>query len=156
MHNAVVMANHMELKGRGSTDLQSFLRAFEDLRAAGKLTLVKPESVDQYFQNHPELPRTSYRQEFSPSRPTHGRQKVTFAKHGKQQRRREQELGVSRTIHEIIKPACHLRNLLRTLSAEEFAERCKDPEFRFVGPCPRAVGEIAAGYRRVAGFLTKR
>lgn len=56
MHNAIVMANYMELKGRGSTDLQSFFRAFEDLRAAGKLTLVKPESVDQYLQNHPELP----------------------------------------------------------------------------------------------------
>lgn len=52
---ATLMADYMKANDLDATRVESYVRAFRELKEQGKIAPVKPESADEFLQHHPEL-----------------------------------------------------------------------------------------------------
>jgi hypothetical protein len=138
VENAQIMVEYMRDHDLDATELASYITAFQELTAGGKLTLAKAQSAQDFYNEHKELhptqlppivvsrnaKRTATEKFFAQAREAtatarSGATSLTDYPH--EQRGAPPYSDIEKT---------SFRNLLNNLSAQEFAERCKDPQFK--------------------------
>jgi len=135
VENAQEMVRFLEENDLDGTKIESYSSAFRELSAQGKLTLVEPQSADEFLRDHPELKDNRV----PPLVTTRHQREQNTAAHFAKSASATNEGGVTRVVdygqHKHGVPPesekYSFKMKVRSMSADELAQRCADdPAFK--------------------------